>query len=146
MGTLCQACLLPLVSMATHHHCTCWAYHCSQCPRSYVPDSLYMHPPGVCVCVCVCGGGWYGWSVGMVWGMVWVEWGWCGWSGGGVASYPGLRGEGKRRPGAHCLRMRVIFTRILVKSDILVIFRVIVTCRSLKFFQPQVNIHERVGV
>ena len=25
-----------------------------------------------------------------------------------VASYPGLRGEGKRRPGAHCLRMRVI--------------------------------------
>ena len=25
-----------------------------------------------------------------------------------IASYPGLRGEGKRRPGAHCLRMHVI--------------------------------------
>ena len=30
-----------------------------------------------------------------------------------VASYPGLRREGKRRPGAHCLRMRVIREAII---------------------------------
>ena len=43
--TLCPACQLPLVSMATHRHCNHWAYHCIQFPLSYVLDSQYMHLP-----------------------------------------------------------------------------------------------------
>jgi len=40
-----------------------------------------------------------------------------------IASYPGLRGEGKRRPGAHCLHMRVIREAIITQSTLMTFWK-----------------------